>query len=171
MKKIVFFCLIVLFTFGCSSSTDKPKDDNQTAKDSTVQTSKPESITSLSGDYVYTDVRKKKFNYSGQEYESTRTDTFTLSFTGSDRVIYKVNTDISIEPNISGVTPMEQLYNVYAVGNYTISSYGKEPLVGIEFPPQDPKLPYVTNNKKGLNIRDENTLIDTFSNNQFKKVQ
>jgi hypothetical protein len=170
MKKIVFFCLITLFIFGCSTSTDKPKDDKKSSHDSAVQTDKSAPVTSVSGDYIYNEIRKKKFKHEGQEYESTKTDTYCFSFPGSGSVIYKVNTNISIEPNAPGIMLMEKLFNVYAVGSYTIRTSGNIAYVSMEFQPQDQKLPYVTNNKKELRIGDENTLIET-GGGDFKYIK
>jgi hypothetical protein len=172
MKKIVFFCLIVLFIFGCSSGADKPKEDKQASKDSAVQTEKPAPVTSVSGDYVYNEVKKTKFKHEGQEYESTKTDTYCFSFPGSGNVIYKVNTNISIEPEATGFMLQEKLFNVYAVGSYTIRTSGNIAYVSMEFQPQDKKLPYVSsNNKKELRIIDENTLSDGDGNSKYIKAQ
>lgn len=172
MKKIVFFCLVVLFIFGCSSGADKPKDDKQASPDSAVQTEKSAPVTSVSGDYIYNEVRKKKFKHEGQEYESTKTDTYCFSFPSSGSVIYKVNTNISTEPHLEGAMLMEKLFNVYAVGSYTIRTSGNIAYVSMEFQPQDQKLPYVyQNKKKELQIVDENTLTDGSSDFKYIKAQ
>jgi hypothetical protein len=173
MKKIVFFCLIVLFIFGCSSGADKPKESKQAPQDSTVQAEKTAPVvTSVSGDYVYIEVKKTKFKHEGQEYESIKTDTYCFSFPGSGSVIYKVNTKISIEPEATGFMLQEKLFNVYAVGSYTIRTSGSNAYVTMEFQPQDKILPYVSKNKKELRIADENTLIEGDGGDfKYKKAQ
>ena len=98
MKKIVFICLIALFIFGCSSGADKPKENKQAPKDSTVQTEKPAPVTSLSGDYIYNEVRKKKFKHEGRNMNRPRRTPIVSLSTNSGSVIYKVNTNISTEP-------------------------------------------------------------------------
>lgn len=167
MKKLLCLCLMLFLLVACSSEKDvKPDPTAAPATETTAVPAAPESVTSLSGEYVLTETESKKTKAGNQEYTCRTTHTYKLQFINDNMVRYTAKTDQSIDPPAEGMMCFSKLYNVDVTGTYEIKD-GRS--VTLTFSSSDAKMPWVHKNVMLLKLNDIHALEIVHNGSEFRK--